>query len=93
MAPTDPWLWKSLDVPWNVELCLRWVLAAPESHLTPAGHCTSLPCPADGKERVGTLHSTGLLHSLQAAMGWDWFARGVFKFEEFLGCLGLEILL
>ncbi|KAF4797667.1 hypothetical protein TURU_070734 [Turdus rufiventris] len=19
----DPWLWKSLDVPWNVELCLR----------------------------------------------------------------------
>lgn len=78
---------------WEQEIPATVLLRA--SHPSRALHTFSLPraSPADGKEWVGILHSPVLLHSIQAVRGWDWFAPGFFKFEEFLGCLELDLLL
>lgn len=78
---------------WEQEIPTTVLLRA--SHPSRALHTFSLPraSPADGKEGVGILHSPVLLHSIQAVRGWDWFALGFFKFEEFLGCLELDLLL
>lgn len=78
---------------WEQEIPTVVLLRA--SHPSRALHTFSLPRAnsGDGKEGVGILHSPVLLHSIQAVRGWDWFAPGFFKFEEFLACLELELLL
>lgn len=58
-----------------------------------SSYSSSFPCPADGKEGVGILHSPRCLTPSRQCGGGIGLLWDFFKFEEFLGCLESELLL